>query len=87
MGVKALAEAIILQSMEDLSDATYRAESLEFFAGEGFRICAQMAQMKPEAQVKVLELVKNISKIPYSSPKAARVRARARRMAVPALFG
>lgn len=87
MGVKALAEAIILQSMEDLSDTNHRAESLEFFAGEGFRICAQMAGMKPQAQVKVLELVQNISKIPCSSPKTETVRARARRMAVPALFG
>lgn len=87
MGVKSLAEAIILQSMEDISDANYRAESLEFFAGEGFRICAQLAGMKPEAQVKVLKVVQNISKIACSTPKAEVFRARAKKIEVPALFG
>lgn len=87
MGVRALAEAIILQSMEDLSDANHRAESMEFFSGEGFRICSQMAGMKREAQLKVLELVQTISKIPCSAPKAKTVRAKARKIEVPALFG
>lgn len=87
MGVKALAESIILQSMEDLSDAHHRAESLEFFSGEGFRICAQMAGINPEDEVKLLTLVSNISRIPCANEKAARVRARTNRRAVPALFG
>jgi len=85
--VKSLAEAIILQSMEDLSDLRNRAESLEFFGGEGFRICAQMAGMSAEDQVKVLELVQKISKIPCAAPKGAVLRTRAKRHAVPALFG
>lgn len=87
MGVKALAESIILQSMEDLSDAHHRAESLEFFSGEGFRICAGMAGINPEDEVKLLTLVSNISSIPCANEKAARVRARTNRRAVPALFG
>jgi hypothetical protein len=87
MGVKSLAESIILQSMEDLSDASHRAESLAFFCGEGFRICAQMAGMNAEAQVKILELVRNISSIPCSVPKSEKFRARARKFSVPALYG
>ncbi len=87
MGVKALAESIILQSMEDISDAHHRAESLEFFSGEGFRICARMAGISSEDEVKLLDLVRNISMIPCANEKAARVRARINRRAVPALFG
>jgi hypothetical protein len=87
MGVKSLAESIILQSMEDLSDASHRAESLEFFSGEGFRICAQMAGMEADDQVKILELVRNISSIPCSAPENEKFRARARKFSVPALYG
>lgn len=87
MGVKSLAEAIILQSMEDLSDIRNRAESLEFFSGDGFRICAQMAGMSANDEVKILELVHKISKIPCSAPKTAAMRSRAKKLAVPALFG
>jgi hypothetical protein len=87
MGVRTLAESLILQSMEDISDASHRAESLEFFSGEGFRICAQMAGMKAEDQVKVLEMVRKISSIPCELPKPAKVRSRARKLTVPALFG
>jgi hypothetical protein len=87
MGVRTLAESIILQSMEDLSDTSHRAESLEFFSGEGFRICAQMAGMKSEEQVKVLETVRKISSIPCELPKTQRVRQRAKKLAVPSLYG
>ncbi len=86
MGVKSLAEAIILQSMEDLSDARARAESLEFFSGEAFRICAQMAGMKPDEQLRILELVQQLSKIPHSVSREEKVRAVARRMAIPTLY-
>lgn len=43
MGKRSLAEAIILQSMEDLWDPQHRQQSLDFFSGEGFEICAGMA--------------------------------------------
>jgi hypothetical protein len=73
--------------MEDLSDSNNRAESLEFFSGEGFRICAQMAGMKAKDQVKVLEMVRKISSIPCELPKTEKVRVRARKLSVPALYG
>ncbi|MEJ2313392.1 MAG: hypothetical protein P8Y85_01155 [Nitrospirota bacterium] len=87
MGVKSLAEAIILQSMEDLSDSRARAESLEFFSGEAFRICAQMAGMKPAEQMRILQLVQKLSKIPHSAIRGEKVREAVRKMAVPVLYG
>ncbi len=73
--------------MEDLSDSSLRAESLEFFTGEGFRICAQMAGMEAEDQVKILELVRKISSIPCSVPETEEFRTRSRKFSVPALYG
>ncbi len=55
--VKSLAEAIILQSMEDFWGNTYKEESLEFFKGEGFKVCAEIAGMGTEEQYKVLEML------------------------------
>ncbi|UCD35155.1 MAG: hypothetical protein JSU90_12840 [Nitrospiraceae bacterium] len=43
MGYKALAEAVILQSAEDLWDPRYARESREFFEGEGFALFARIA--------------------------------------------
>lgn len=43
MGVRNLAEAVILQSMEDLWDPEYREESRDFFSGDAFRICSEIA--------------------------------------------
>ena len=86
MSVKSLAESLILQSMEDLSDTEHRAGSLEFFSGEGFRICAQMANMKSEDQVKLLEMVRKLSDITSHLPKTEQVRMRAKRLSVPALY-
>ena len=43
--MKALAEAIILQSLEDLWDERHRNESLKFFNGRGFRMCSGIAGM------------------------------------------
>lgn len=54
---KSLAEAIILQSMEDFWSNAYRQESIEFFKGEGFKICAEIAGMGHEEQSKVLEML------------------------------
>ncbi len=54
--MKGLAEAIILQSLEDLWDPDHREESLEFFRGEGFRTCTEAAGISPEGkfQLKVI---------------------------------
>ncbi len=55
--VKSLAEAIILQSMEDFWSNAYRQESIEFFKGDGFKVCAEIAGMGHEEQSKVLEML------------------------------
>jgi len=43
MGYRNLAEAIILQSLEDLGDPRYSRESMDFFTGPGFKLCAEIA--------------------------------------------
>lgn len=53
-----LAEAIILQSVEDLWDEGYKSDSLRFFKGEGFGICAAMAGMKRYDRLKLLQMVR-----------------------------
>lgn len=55
--VRALAEAVILQSMEDFWSNTYKQESVEFFKGEGFNICAKIAGLGKEEQMKVLQML------------------------------
>ncbi len=55
--VTTLAEAIILQSIEDLFDDRYRKDCRNFFFGEGFRTCAEIAKMKAIEQIKLINLV------------------------------
>lgn len=45
MGYKSLAEAVILQSIEDLWNPCYRKDSKDFLYGEGFRIYADIAEL------------------------------------------
>lgn len=73
MGVKKLAEAIILQSMEDLWDAGHRAESMKFFFGEEFHMCAHMAGLSSGDKLKVLNLVRGILKV-SGTPRPVDVR-------------
>lgn len=61
MGIRTLAEAVILQSLEDLSDVRYRTESVEFFSGTGFRMCAKMAGLDADGKVQLLGLAKKIN--------------------------
>ena len=56
-----LAEAIILQSIEDLWCEKEKADSMDFFTGERFRICSGMACLEFEDQLEVLGLVGNIT--------------------------
>ena len=60
MGLKGLAEGIILQSIEDLWVKNHREDCIAFFKGKGFRDCAEMAGMTTSDQIKLLNLVKNI---------------------------
>jgi hypothetical protein len=60
MGLKGLAEGIILQSMEDLWVKDHKEDCIAFFKGKGFRDCAEMAGMTTSDQIKLLNIVKNI---------------------------
>lgn len=57
MGIKHLAEAVILQSLEDLWDPHFTGGSREFFEGEGFKICATLAEITSFKQYKILHLL------------------------------
>ena len=59
MGMKELAEGIILQSIEDLSDPYLREDCIHFFKGDDFGLCAELATMDTADQLKLLTLVKN----------------------------
>ncbi len=60
MGLKSLAEGIIVQSMEDLWDDSLREDCIAFFRGEEFRTCAELAGMGLDEQLKVLDMVKGM---------------------------
>jgi hypothetical protein len=57
MKMRNLAEAIILQSVEDLWDAKQKDDCLTFFYGESFGMCAEMAGMNTHEQERMLKLV------------------------------
>ena len=62
MGLRDLSEAIILQSASDLLGEPDDKEALEFFSGEGFRMCAEMAKMGHDDKLDFLNmLVESIS--------------------------
>ncbi len=60
MGLKGLAEGIIVQSMEDLWNENHREDCVAFFRGEDFRLCAELAGMSLDDQVKLLDMVKGM---------------------------
>ena len=60
MGLKVLAEGIILQSIEDLWSENQKGESIAFFTGKEFSICAGLAGMNLPDQLKVLNLVQSV---------------------------
>lgn len=55
--IKNLAEAIILQSMEDIWVPAYKDESRDFFRGKGFKICSEIAGLDTIRQYKVINLI------------------------------
>lgn len=57
--MRALAERIILQSIEDLCCGVDKEELLRFFDGEGFNICAGLAGIDCAGRVRLLDLVRN----------------------------
>ena len=44
MGMKELAEGIILQSIEDLSDPYLREDCIHFFKGDGSSRCSEIEE-------------------------------------------
>ena len=65
-----IAEAIILQAIEDLWSAVHRKESIEFFTGEGFAICSSMAGMGLYEKLKLIQTIKKaVQKKDYIYPK------------------
>jgi hypothetical protein len=56
-GIKNLAEAIILQSAEDLWHTRHADECRSFFQGEGFEICAGLAGIPEEGRSELLEMI------------------------------
>ncbi|MDA8079283.1 MAG: hypothetical protein M0Z79_10150 [Nitrospiraceae bacterium] len=60
MGIKGLVEGIILQSLEDLWHEGYRDDSVAFFKSKDFSMCADIAGMNLDDQVRMLKMVKGI---------------------------
>ncbi|MFA5354619.1 MAG: hypothetical protein WC291_10350 [Thermodesulfovibrionales bacterium] len=60
--MQALAEAIILQSLEDLWDSSRREESLVFFEGDGFRFCTEMAGIDLGGRIQLLSMAGKINR-------------------------
>jgi len=60
LNIKGLAESIILQSFEDLWIKNYRKDSENFFTGDTFCLCADIAGMSALDQIKMLYMVKSL---------------------------
>jgi hypothetical protein len=70
----ALAEAIILQSLEDLWSKTQKNRCLAFFTGEGFHVCAEIAGMKVMDRIRFLGLLRKLDRRAFDSRHAKKVR-------------
>jgi len=57
MAIKHLAEAIILQSIEDLWERQQKEGCVVFFEGEGFSLCSGMAGINMFHKRKLLGLI------------------------------
>ncbi|MCK9565199.1 MAG: hypothetical protein M0Q43_04020 [Methanothrix sp.] len=55
---RGLAEAVILQALEDIWEPAYRRESLGFFQGKGFALCADIAGMDTPGRLSIISMVK-----------------------------
>jgi len=70
----ALAEAIILQSLEDLWSKTQKHKSLAFLTGEGFHICAEMAGMKVMDRIRLFGLLRRLDRRTFNSRHSKKVK-------------
>lgn len=71
--IRSLAEAVILQSVEDLWSKTDRERSIEFFTGEGFSLCAEMAGMKIIDRLRFFRLLRKLDNRAFDSRHAKKV--------------
>jgi hypothetical protein len=62
VNTKGLAESIILQSLDDLWSKNFRKESENFFTGDTFCLCADIAEMNDLDQIKMRHMVKKVLK-------------------------
>ena len=62
MKIAQLAEAIILQSIEDLWDEDRREGCIDFFTGEDFRTCAAIAGISTSDQIRILKMFGGLMK-------------------------
>ena len=60
--LKKLAEAIILQALEDLWSTRYKYESVSFFREEGFRRYARIAGMDYRDMLRAFGFINRVSK-------------------------
>ena len=78
MSVKGLVEGVILQAMEDLWNEGYREDSVSFFKGRDFSLCADIAGLNLDDQVRMLKMVKDVvdhqGKRQHAGRPAARTR-------------
>ena len=62
VNTRGLAESIILQSFEDLWAKNFRKESENFFTGDTFCLCAEIAGMSTLDQIKMRTMVERVLK-------------------------
>jgi hypothetical protein len=88
MSTKSLAEAVILQCMEDLWDERYCDESKHFFLSEKFSILADIANMSMDERLRLLHMVKkiNTNAIKSSASKADRANSSPLALSAPPIF-
>jgi hypothetical protein len=75
MSKRSVAESVILQAIEDMcADGNTRAESLEFFLGDGFSHWARLAGMSRKEQRGLLALLNLPAVRAVKKPDAAQKR-------------
>lgn len=57
-GILSLADAVVLQSIEDLFSPFFRGSSLNFFNGRGFELCAGVTGMNENQKAGILTMLK-----------------------------
>lgn len=58
MGVRNLAEAVILQSIEDLWDPAHHKKAIDFFTGDAFNLCSEIAGLDSSGKTKLILFLK-----------------------------